>query len=252
MEDFVLGIVEGAGNINFNIVWKILLFAFVIFWVVVLDWIWVDSGERTSNRRSRILYVILATVFNVFGWLIYLIIRPSQTIEEIYWADLERRYLKYETSELGDCPKCGTQLFPGYLYCPSCNYKLKRKCPSCGVYVEKKSNFCPFCSAVIKTAVIKQEIVAPSIEEMQKQNLEVREELTEVVETQGTKYSGVRKSVSEKLGGKIIGGYKIMASGIVGIFKKKDAKEVKKEAPVQVKVKKNKKKHSSKKKKQKR
>ena len=249
MEDFVLSVLEGAGSIDFNIVWKILLFAFVIFWIVVLDWIWADSGERTSSKRSRILYVILAAVFNVFGWLIYLIIRPSQTIEEIYWADLERRYLKYETSELGDCPKCGTQLYPGYLYCPSCNYKLKRKCPSCGVYVDKKSNFCPFCSAVIKTAVIEKEIVTPSIEEMQKQNLEVREELTEVVETQGTKYSGGRRSVTAKLGGKIVGGYKIIASGIAGVFAKKESKE---ETTVQTKAKKNKKKHSSKKKKQKR
>ena len=113
------------------------------------------------------------------------------------------------------------QLYPGYLYCPSCNYKLKRKCPSCGVYVDKKSNFCPFCSAVIKTAVIEKEIVTPSIEEMQKQNLEVREELTEVVETQGTKYSGGRRSVTAKLGGKIVGGYKIIASSIVKVFKKK-------------------------------
>jgi len=249
MEDFVLSILEGAGSIDFNIVWKILLFAFVIFWIVVLDWIWVDSGERTSNRRSRILYVILAAVFNIFGWLIYLIIRPSQTIEEIYWADLERRYLKYETSELGDCPKCGTQLYPGYLYCPDCNYKLKRKCPSCGVYVDKKSNFCPFCGSAIKTPSIKQEIVAPSIEEMQKQNLEVREELTEVVETQGTKYSGARRSVSEKLGGKIIEGYKIMISGIASAFKKKQVNE---ETQVQTKTRKNKRKHSSGKKKQKR
>ena len=249
MEDFVLGVLEGAGSINFNIIWKILLFAFVIFWIVVLDWIWADSGERTSNKRSRILYVILAAIFNVFGWLIYLIIRPSQTIEEIYWADLERRYLKYETSELGDCPKCGTQLYPGFLYCPSCNYKLKRKCPSCGVYVDKKSNFCPFCSSVIKTAVINKETVTPSIEEMQRQNLEVREELTEVVETQGTKYSGGRRSVTEKLGGKIVGGYKIMATGIAGIFKKKEVKE---DTPAQQKIKKNRKKHSSKKKKQKR
>ena len=222
MEDFVLGILEGAGSINFNIVWRILLFAFIIFWIVILDWIWADSGERTSNRRSRILYVILAAVFNVFGWLIYLIIRPSQTIEEIYWTDLERRYLKYETSELGDCPKCGTQLYPGYLYCPECNYKLKRKCPSCGVYVDKKSNFCPFCSAGIKTSVVKQEMAAPSLEEMQKQNLEVIEELTEVVETQGTKYSGARRNVSEKLGGKIVGGYKVVMSGIAGVLKKKE------------------------------
>lgn len=249
MEDFILEILEGVGSINFDIVWKILIFAFIIFWIVVLDWIWADSGERTSNKRSRILYIILAILFNVFGWLIYLIIRPNQTIEEVYWADLERRYLKYETSELGDCPKCGTQLYPGFLYCPNCNYRLKRKCPSCGVYVDKQSNFCPFCGAVIKTAVIKQEIVAPSIEEMQKQNIEVREELTEVVETQGTKYSGQRRSVFEKLGGKIIGGYKILASGIVGVFKKKEPKE---KTLIQPKVKKNKKKHSSKKKRQKR
>lgn len=249
MENFILSILEGAGNINFSIIWKVLLVAFIVFWIVVLDWIWVDSGERTSNKRSRILYIVLAIIFNVFGWLIYLIIRPTQTIEEIYWADLERRYLKYETSELGDCPKCGTQLYPGFLFCPNCNYKLKRKCPSCEVYIDKKSKFCPFCGTTIKTTTTEKEIAAPSIEEMQKQNLEIREELTEVVETQGTKYSGGRRNITEKIGERIVGGYKIMALSIVGLFKKKENKE---EVLVKEKVKKNKKKNSSKKKKQKR
>ena len=127
MEQFILDLLSSVGKINFKSVWDIFIYAFVAFWIVVLYWIWLDSGDRTSNTTARVCYVLLGLFLNVVGLVIYLIIRPNQTIEEIYWSDLERRYLKYETSELGDCPKCGTQLFPGFRYCPECKYKLKVK-----------------------------------------------------------------------------------------------------------------------------
>jgi hypothetical protein len=121
--------IENVGNIDFRIVWQIFLYGLAVFWFVVLYWVWLDSGDRTSNKASKISYVLLVASFEHNWFLIYLIIRPGQTIEEIYWADLERRYLKYETAELGDCPKCGRQLYPGYTFCPNCRNKIKRKCP---------------------------------------------------------------------------------------------------------------------------
>lgn len=225
MEDFILNLLETAGSIDFRFVWQIFSYGLVVFWFVVLYWVWLDSGERTSNRTVRISYVILVAVLNVVGLLIYLIIRPSQTIEEIYWADLERRYLKYETAELGDCPRCGSQLFPGYTYCPNCKYKLKTKCPRCKVYVGKKNKFCPHCGEELrKRRSPEQE--SPTKEVMQQQIEATREEAKEVVESEKTRYSK-RGGPAMKIGESVVGGYKLIFGKVKGIFTNEEKKQEK-------------------------
>jgi hypothetical protein len=220
MEDFILNLLETAGSIDFKFVWQVFSYGLVVFWFVVLYWVWLDSGERTSNKTVRVSYVILVAVLNVVGLLIYLIIRPSQTIEEIYWADLERRYLKYETAELGDCPKCGSQLFPGYTYCPDCRYKLKMKCPRCKVYVDKKNKFCPHCGQELrKRRSPEQE--SPTKEVMQQQIAATKEEAKEVVESEKTRYSS-RGGLAMKIGESVVGGYKLVFAKLKDIFRKKE------------------------------
>jgi hypothetical protein len=100
MEAFLLNLLNGVGQINFQIVWKLVGLVFVAFWIVVLDWVWTDSGERTTNRRARIIYVLLVLFLNVLGWIIYVIIWQAQRIEQIYWADLDRRYLMNEVPNM--------------------------------------------------------------------------------------------------------------------------------------------------------
>jgi len=223
MEDFILNLLETAGSIDFKFVGQVFSYGLIVFWFVVLYWVWLDSGERTSNKTVRISYVILVAVLNVVGLLIYLIIRPSQTIEEIYWADLERRYLKYETAELGDCPKCGSQLFPGYTYCPNCRYKLKMKCPRCKVYVDKKNKFCPHCGQELrKRRSPEQE--SPTKEVMQQQIEATKEEAKEVVESEKTRYSR-RGGPAMKIGESIVGGYELISGKIKEVLSKKEKNE---------------------------
>ncbi len=245
METFLLNLLNGVGQINFQLVWKLLAIAAVIFWIVVLDWVWLDAGERTSNKAARIIYLLLVIVFNIFGWIMYLILRPSQTIEQIYWADLERRYLKYETSELGDCPKCGTQLYPGYTYCPTCGLELKIKCNTCNVYIEKNSEYCPYCGKKVGKDVQVQEEIAPSREVMEQQIQASKEEATKVVEAEQTRYSTKKRSLTVKLGSSIIGGYRILFEKTKNIFT--SPKKSVEEKPAEVVTQKNKKKKKSKK-----
>jgi len=222
MEEFILNLLETAGSIDFKFVWQIFLYGLIVFWFVVLYWVWLDSGERTSNKTVRISYVILVAVLNVVGLLIYLIVRPSQTIEEIYWADLERRYLKYETAELGDCPRCGSQLFPGYTYCPNCRYKLKIKCPRCGVYADKKDKFCPHCGQELrKRRSPEQE--SPTKEVMQQQIKATKEEAKKVVESEKTRYSQ-RGGLAMKIGGSVVGGYQLIFDKVKEILRKGEKK----------------------------
>ncbi len=204
MEQFILDFFGSVGKIDFNFIIKFLTITLVIFWIVVLYWVWFDASERTSNKWSKIGYVLLVTFLNIIGLLIYLLIRPSRTIEEIYWADLERRYLKYETSELGDCPKCGTQLAPGYKYCPNCKYKLKVKCSNCGVFVERHSKFCANCGNELRKNKTFVPNVAPTKEVMEEQIATTKEQVVEAVESNKVKYSS-GKSVAVKLGDVILG-----------------------------------------------
>ncbi len=216
MEDFILDLLEDIGNIDFRFVWQIFFYALIVFWFVVLYWVWLDSGDRTSSKVVRFSYVLLVAALNIIGLLIYLIIRPGQTIEEIYWADLERRYLKYETAELGDCPKCGRQLFPGYTFCPNCRYKLKRKCNRCQVFVDKKDKFCPHCGNEMKKRRSPEE-TSPTKEVMEEQVRATKEEATEVVESKKTRYS-TKGGLAVKVGESIVGGYKIIYKKLKNLF----------------------------------
>ena len=252
LEKFVLDLLSGIVNIDFQFVLNIVGIGLLIFWVVVVSWVWLDSGERTSNVYKRIAYMLLVIVFNIIGWIIYLIIRPSETIEEIYWSDLERRYLKYETSELGDCPKCGYQLLPGFIFCPNCGFELKRKCSGCDVYVDRDYKYCPYCNN--RVGYLSKEKEAPTTQIMEQQAQESRDEATEVVEAKQTRYKTQRDLVV-RIGERIVKMYKKATGGFQDVFAKKEKieespKDVKKKEIVEEgkKVDQNKKKNKGKKK----
>jgi len=194
--------------------------ALVVFWLVIIGWVWVDSSERTSKKGLKVGYILLVIFFNIFGLIIYLIIRPSETIEEIYWEDLERRYLKYETSELGDCPRCGSQLYPGYVFCTNCGYRLKVKCPQCGVLIDKDHVFCEYCGFKIKERATVQE-EHPTVKVMEEQITATKREAEKTVESKMTKYK-TGNSFVVKLGNSIVSS----VSKLGGKKKGKDEEQV--------------------------
>lgn len=220
LENIILDFFDFVGNIDFNMFGTLFIVALVVFWLVIIGWVWVDSSERTSKKGLKIGYILLVIFFNIFGLIIYLIIRPSETIEEIYWEDLERRYLKYETSELGDCPRCGSQLYPGYVFCTNCGYRLKVKCPQCGVLIDKDHVFCEYCGFKIKE---KKEIQEehPTVQAMEKQITATKREAEKTVESRMTKYK-TGNSFVVKLGNSIVSS----VSKLGGKKKEKDEEQV--------------------------
>lgn len=191
-EQLLLDLMAAIGQINFGTVVTFLLVSFIVFWVVVLGWVWTDSGDRVSSKLFRVLSVIIVAILLFPGLIIYLLIRPKATIEDIYWADLERRYLKFETTDLGDCPKCGFQLQPGFIVCPACGEKLKEKCAGCEAFIDKSWRYCPACGLERLTKkeaaaeILSQEI---SSEVMQDAVATTRQEIHDVVKSGRTRYA---------------------------------------------------------------
>jgi len=142
---------------------------------------------------------------------------PPERIDEIYWGDLERRYLKYEAKDLGDCPKCGAQLYPGYVYCPNCGEKIKRKCSKCGMYVDLEYKYCPYCgNQMIKRSQKEKEM---SQEEMQKQIEETKDEVHETVKSKKSKYKQEQNFI-RRVEESVVKGYGLLSKKIKGVFNK--------------------------------
>ena len=145
-EDVLIDVLDGTATFNFNMAIDAVIFSVAALWLLAALWVWIDSGERSDNMVFRVLSTLLALVFNFVGVLIYLTIRPTETIEGAYWGDLERRYLAYETADLGDCESCGSQLSPGFNVCPQCAHPVRVECKGCTSFIKKEWAYCPHCA----------------------------------------------------------------------------------------------------------
>lgn len=169
-EKFVLDLVNGVSNVNFDFVIKALLVTFVFFWIMVVVWVWFDASERSKSMIFKVLSCLMVLIFNIFGLLVYFLIRPKESYEDKYWNDLERKYLKFETAELGNCPACGSSLEPGFIACPNCGEIIKEKC-ECGVFIDKNWHYCAFCGIQRKEVEEKGQDI---VEDVKKENKVVK------------------------------------------------------------------------------
>jgi RNA polymerase subunit RPABC4/transcription elongation factor Spt4 len=130
-----------------------LLAFFILFWLSLVIWTFRDIRSRTQDFLSQILATILVLVFNIGGLFIYLILRPRQTLAEIYERQLEEESLLAEMTERQTCSNCHARVESDFQVCPSCGQKLKRACPKCERLLELRWTYCPYCANSVGAAV---------------------------------------------------------------------------------------------------
>lgn len=118
----------------------------VIFSLSLIIWTFRDIRARTQDFVSQILATVLVALFNVGGLFIYLILRPRQTLAEIYERQLEEESLLAEMTERQTCTNCHARVESDFQVCPSCGQKLKRSCPKCERLLELRWTYCPYCA----------------------------------------------------------------------------------------------------------
>ncbi|WP_165423538.1 zinc ribbon domain-containing protein [Ktedonosporobacter rubrisoli] len=118
----------------------------VVFWLSLIIWTFRDIRSRTQDFLSQIISTVLVTVFPVGGLFIYLILRPRQTLAEIYERQLEEESLLAEMTERQTCSNCHARIEGDFQVCPSCGQKLKRPCPKCERLLELRWTYCPYCA----------------------------------------------------------------------------------------------------------
>ncbi|HEX7734090.1 MAG TPA: zinc ribbon domain-containing protein [Ktedonobacteraceae bacterium] len=119
----------------------------IVFWISLVVWTFRDVRSRTQDFLTQILATLLVAVFFVCGLFIYMILRPRQTMAEVYERQLEEESLLAEMTERQTCNNCHARVEGDFQVCPSCGQKLKRPCFKCERLLELRWTFCPYCAS---------------------------------------------------------------------------------------------------------
>jgi len=134
---------------------------FVAFTLSLVVWTYRDIRSRSRDVFAHILAALIVLLFNVPGLVIYLILRPKETLAEAYERALEEEALLQDIEEKQACPGCKQPVQPDYMVCPNCHTKLRKPCVHCGRLLHLKWNICPYCG----TSQISPPIPVPADEE---------------------------------------------------------------------------------------
>jgi len=96
---------------------------------------------------AQLLAVLMVIIFNVFGLILYFLLRPHETLAEKYERALEEEALLQDIEERYNCPGCRQKIRADFQFCPSCHARLKQACPSCGELLQLQWDLCPYCGA---------------------------------------------------------------------------------------------------------
>ncbi len=115
------------------------------FWLSLVVWAVRDMRSRSRDPFASLLAGLTVLLLPFVGILIYWVLRPPQTLTEVYERALEEEALLQEIEERPSCPGCSRSVKAGWIVCPHCHTRLRKKCPDCDELMELQWNLCPFC-----------------------------------------------------------------------------------------------------------
>ena len=118
----------------------------LVLWVGALFWVYRDVSARTRDPFTQAIALLLIIVFNLPGLLLYLILRPKDTLADAYDRQLEAEALLHEIQEQATCPSCRRKIESDFVACPFCRTTLRTPCESCGKPMAATWVLCPFCA----------------------------------------------------------------------------------------------------------
>jgi RNA polymerase subunit RPABC4/transcription elongation factor Spt4 len=126
---------------------------FIALWVSMIIWTFRDVRSRSRDVFAILLATLMVVVFGLLGLLLYLLLRPRETLAEIYERSLEEEALLQDLEERVVCPGCRRKTEEEWQVCPDCHTILKKTCLNCGQLLHLRWNICPYCaSPAIDTA----------------------------------------------------------------------------------------------------
>ena len=120
---------------------------FVVMWIAAIVWTYRDAQSRTRDPSTQAIGLLLVIVFNLPGLLLYLVLRPRDTLIDMYDHQLEAEALLHEIQEQSVCPACRRKIEPDFVTCPYCRTALRTPCEACGRAMLSTWVLCAYCGA---------------------------------------------------------------------------------------------------------
>ena len=122
---------------------------FVAFWIGLAVWTLRDIRSRTRDIFAWILATLLVLIAGPIGLLLYMLMRPRETLAQVYDRQLEEEALLRDITVRRACPSCRAVTEPDWLICPQCRTQLRRTCTECSRPLELDWAACPYCTTPV-------------------------------------------------------------------------------------------------------
>ena len=121
----------------------------IALWFALVAWTFRDIEARSRSVFTQVFSTLLVVLFFVPGLLLYLILRPKETLDQAFQRALEEEYLLQDLDDLPLCPGCQRTVDPEFALCPHCQTALRGPCPACSRLIDLRWNVCPYCSVPV-------------------------------------------------------------------------------------------------------
>lgn len=118
----------------------------VAFWLSLIVWTYRDARARSKDLLVHLFSIVMVAVFSLPGLLMYLALRPRETIADRYDRALEEEALLQDLERHASCPACKRAAQPDFVVCPVCQTVLRQTCRRCGKALELSWRACPYCA----------------------------------------------------------------------------------------------------------
>ena len=125
---------------------------FAALWFALIVWTYRDIEQRSRSVITQIFATLLSVLFFVPGALLYLVLRPRDTLDEAFQRSLEEEYLLQDLEDLPRCHSCHRAIEGDWVICPSCHTELRHECPTCAHLVRVTWDICPYCATELEPA----------------------------------------------------------------------------------------------------
>ena len=125
-----------------------LLGAFLFaFWIAMGIWTFNDIRSRTRDWLAIALASLLVLVFPLVGLVLYMMIRPRETLADVFDRALEEESLLRELESTLSCYRCGLPVQDNWNFCSGCHSQLRYACSNCGKAMRHEWDICVNCGA---------------------------------------------------------------------------------------------------------
>ena len=126
----------------------------IALWFALVAWTFRDIESRSRSVFTQVFSTLLVVLFFVPGLLLYLILRPKETLDQAFQRALEEEYLLQDLDDLPLCPGCQRTVDAEFVLCPHCQTGLRGPCPACSRLVDLRWDVCPYCSVPVDRAAL--------------------------------------------------------------------------------------------------